>query len=372
MIHTKVSPGRLWFFPSSISGAIRLSLITSFLLSLLMTLIHLMSTINRDALPAPEHPPLDDLVPDFFFLRFGLDGFLFTFLAGFGLLVINLIPQKEYSFGTRSFYVSLGERIAISFLFVVLFQWFHFLFFELVFKPPFEIGFNGLLITKNLSLLTIAVLFGELLRLLGEQQKQRLELERIKKENLETRYNAMAAQINPHFFFNSLNSLSALVREGDKEPALKYIDGLSGIFRYVLQSSQKGLVPLTEEIEFFNAYRYLLGIRFEGKLFFDIDINDQPIYYLPVLSLQLLIENVIKHNMVSRSSPLTICIRIEDDSLVVSNPIRPKLGKAEPESGFGLANLARRVKILTGQSLCYSGIKGAFVVKVPMLKTSQS
>lgn len=337
-----------------------------------MTLIHLMSTLNRDEWPRPEHPPIEEFLPDFLFIRFGLDGFLFTFLAGFGLLVINLLPHKEYRIGERRFHISLGERVALSFLFVALFQWFHYLFFDLFFTPVFaRRGFNGMLITKNLSLLTIAVLFGELLRLLGQQQKHRLELERIKKENLETRYNAMAAQINPHFFFNSLNSLAGLVREGEKEPALKYIDGLSGIFRYVLQSSQKGLVPLKEELEFFNAYRYLLGIRFEGKLFFDIELPGQQDYYLPVLSLQPLIENVIKHNVVSGSMPLSITIRIENDHLVVSNPIRPKLDQSEPESGFGLENLASRVKILTGQSLFYSQGNGAFVVKIPMLKAEQ-
>lgn len=359
-----------WSFQSSISGVILLSAITALLLSLFINLIHLVSSLNTNLPPHPDIPFRDKLSPEFFFIRFIIDGFLFTFLAGFILFFINLLPDKNYHLWGKHYRISFSERLIFSILFVVIFQLAHLLFFEFYLSPEFpRRGFNGMLITKNLTLLIIALLFGELLRLLFQQQRTRLEIEKIKKENIQTQYNAIAAQINPHFFFNSLNSLSALVREEKKDSSLKYIDRLSEIFRYILQSSQKCLVPLKEEINFLNAYRFLLGIRFEGKLFFDINVDQQyENHLLPVLSLQPLIENAIKHNVVSGANPFTIIITTTHNYLVLSNIIKPKLDKDQTGEGFGLSNLANRVMLLMGKELIISADENHFVVKVPLIK----
>lgn len=382
----------LWSYQSSLLKIILLSAIAALLLSLFMNAIHLMSALNLDL-----QPPRPGFLPnkswrDDFIIRFIFDGLLFTFLVGFSLFFINLLPNNQYKYGLMTFRYGFKERVIISIIMVMLFQLLHFWIFDKYFlfnnprggvpdllmekgKLPFENGgrfvfrINGMIITKNLSLLLIALLFGEMLRLFIQQQKSKLEIEHIKKENIQTQYNAIAAQINPHFFFNSLNSLSALVREENRDSALKYIEELSLIFRYVLKSSQKGLVPLEEEMDFLNAYRFLLGIRFEGKLFFNIEKDCyQASYALPVLSLQPLIENAIKHNVISIKAPLILNIGIAEDCLVVSNLIKPKVDYNQIKGGFGLKNLFNRVKILTGKDLIVTQTSEVFEVRVPLIK----
>ena len=98
----------------------------------------------------------------------------------------------------------------------------------------------------------------------------KLEYEQLKTEKLQNSYNALMGQINPHFFFNSLNGLNALIQSGEKQQTLAYLDELSNVFRYILQSNKKELVTLAEELQFVKAYTYLLSVRYEGKLFFSI------------------------------------------------------------------------------------------------------
>ena len=111
-----------------------------------------------------------------------------------------------------------------------------------------------------------------LLHLLDKKQEMKLEYEKIKVEKLQNSYNALMGQINPHFFFNSLNGLDSLIRTGEQEKPLEYLEGLSNVFRYILQSDHKTLVTLNEELNFVNAYTYLLSVRYENKLFFSIQV----------------------------------------------------------------------------------------------------
>lgn len=111
-------------------------------------------------------------------------------------------------------------------------------------------------------------------------------------------------QINPHFFFNSLNGIQSLVRKGNDDDTLLYVSQLSDIFRYILQSDRKGLVTLDEELEFIRAFRHVMEVRFKGKLAFEIDVPAKKRRLrLPVLSLLPLVENVTVHNMIDSGSP---------------------------------------------------------------------
>lgn len=105
------------------------------------------------------------------------------------------------------------------------------------------------------------------------KQQMKLEYEQLKTEKLQNSYNALMGQINPHFFFNSLNGLNALIQSGEKQQTLAYLDELSNVFRYILQSNKKELVTLAEELQFVKAYTYLLSVRYEGKLFFSIQAD---------------------------------------------------------------------------------------------------
>lgn len=223
-------------------------------------------------------------------------------------------------------------------------------------------------ISQNIFVLLIIMLSIFLLHLLDKKQEMKLEYEKIKVEKLQNSYNALMGQINPHFFFNSLNGLDSLIRTGEQEKPLEYLEGLSNVFRYILQSDHKTLVTLNEELNFVNAYTYLLSVRYENKLFFSIQVAEPCLpKKLPILSLLPLIENAVKHNIISMQHPLRIEIyTVSESLLVVSNPIQPKM-EDYVCSGIGLKNLQGRYLMLTGENIYIEKSNGYFKVFLPLL-----
>lgn len=235
--------------------------------------------------------------------------------------------------------------------------------------PPFHIP----MLTEHLFITFVVSLTVLLIRLLNSKQKMQLEYEQLKSEKLQTSYNALMGQINPHFFFNSLNGLSSLINTGDKEKTLTYLNELSEIFRYILQSNKREMVTLAEELQFTKAYTYLLSVRYEGKLFFSIQADKSCfLLTLPILSILPLIENAVKHNIISRQYPLQIDIYTNADNyLVVSNHIQPK-SEDSTGNGIGLKNLWGRYQLLTGKDILISNRKEYFKVSLPLLNPSSN
>ena len=226
--------------------------------------------------------------------------------------------------------------------------------------------FDYMLLLKCSFAVAVSMLYGWVYVLNSKQQAVVMENERLKNENLTTRYNMLVGQINPHFFFNSLNSLAMLVREKHDEKALTYIDQLSYTFRYIIQNGQSTLMTLDEELKFVEAYSYLFKIRYADKLFFDIDIEEKyRTWTLPALSLQPLIGNAVKHNTITRSKPFHISIRTEQGWLVVANPKVPKI-EPEPSTGIGLENLRNRWHLITGRDIEIIDTDKEFVVRMPL------
>ena len=226
--------------------------------------------------------------------------------------------------------------------------------------------FDYMLLLKCSFAVAVSMLYGWVYVLNSKQQAVVMENERLKNENLTTRYNMLVGQINPHFFFNSLNSLAMLVREKHDEKALTYIDQLSYTFRHIIQNGQSTLMTLDEELKFVEAYSYLFKIRYADKLFFDIDIEEKyRTWTLPALSLQPLIGNAVKHNTITRSKPFHISIRTENGWLVVANPKVPKL-EPEPSTGIGLENLCNRWHLITGRDIEIIDTDKEFVVRMPL------
>lgn len=226
--------------------------------------------------------------------------------------------------------------------------------------------FDYMLLLKCSFAVVVSMLYGRIYVLISQRQAVVVENERLKNENLTTRYNMLVGQINPHFFFNSLNSLAMLVRERQDGKALTYIDQLSYTFRYIIQNGQSALMTLDEELKFVEAYSYLFKIRYADKLFFDIDVD--PAYRnwkLPALSLQPLIGNAVKHNTITRSNPFHITIRTDGAWLEVSNPKIPKL-EPEPSTGIGLENLRNRWLLITGQRIVVIDDGETFRVRMPL------
>ena len=228
--------------------------------------------------------------------------------------------------------------------------------------------FDYMLLLKCSFAVAVSMLYGWVYVLNSKQQAVVMENERLKNENLTTRYNMLVGQINPHFFFNSLNSLAMLVREKHDDKALTYIDQLSYTFRYIIQNGQSTLMTLDEELKFIEAYSYLFEIRYADKLFFDIDVDDKyRSWTLPALSLQPLIGNAVKHNTIPRSKPFHISIRTEQGWLVVANPKVPKI-EPEPSTGIGLENLRNRWHLITGRDIEIIDTDKEFVVRMPLQK----
>jgi Putative regulator of cell autolysis len=229
--------------------------------------------------------------------------------------------------------------------------------------------FTGMLLFQFVITCLLCTFIGYFFIMYTESNEKEKQIERLKAENLQSLCNALVNQINPHFFFNSLNSVSALVREDKKEKTLEYINKLSGVFRYILHSSDRvGLTSLNEELNFVEAFRYTLEVRYENKLKFHFHIDDKKRNMkLPVLSLLPVIENVVKHNVIDSYNPMEITLSTNvHNELVIVNPIHEKLDAGE-SSGIGLENLSKRFELLTGKNIKIEKEKGLFTVYLPLL-----
>lgn len=239
---------------------------------------------------------------------------------------------------------------------------------SILFSPKQE-WYSGMLLFQFLVMLLFCTLIGHVSHLYEEQRKKEQEIEKLKVENLQSRYDALSNQINPHFFFNSLNGLSAVIRRKNTENALEYVNKLSDVFRYILQSDKKGLVTLGEELEFVNAFRYMMEIRLANKLVFNINVSDDmKKRKLPVLSLLPLIENVVVHNIIDSEHQMevNICLN-QQEELSISNPVFPKLTPPET-NGIGLKNLENRFLLLVNKQIRIINDSHRFTVYLPLKK----
>ncbi|MCF0073551.1 sensor histidine kinase [Dyadobacter sp. CY261] len=201
---------------------------------------------------------------------------------------------------------------------------------------------------------------------LMEWRKTAIEAEQLKAERFASQYQSLKDQLNPHFLFNSLNVLSNLVYE-NPDTSAKFIRQLSRIYRYVLDVQQEELVPLEKEMEFAENYLALQKIRFEEGLVYHIHVGENVRGSLPPLSLQLLLENAIKHNVASKQQPLVIEIRLVGDELIVENNLQPRSSLPEESAGVGLANVSKRYELLSDKKIAVLNNGNTFTVKLPIL-----
>jgi two-component system LytT family sensor kinase len=196
-----------------------------------------------------------------------------------------------------------------------------------------------------------------------------IQAEKLKAEMMVYKYESLRNQINPHFLFNSLNVLSDLVYD-DQATAVKFIRQLSDLFRYVLDSRDKELVPLRDEMEFIRSYIFLLQSRFEEKLEIIIDVKPDTTDYIVPMTLQLLIENAVKHNEVSETYPLRITVRKNNDYLEVTNGLRPK-NVGDDSKKTGLKNIVQQYAFFCDRPIEVLPTEEQFMVRIPILKLSE-
>jgi len=238
-----------------------------------------------------------------------------------------------------------------------------------IYSPEFldkrELFFSSLIsyFIIQLNLLLIA----RVVNLNLEYQKDIFEKEQIKQRALQHQLQALRTQVNPHFLFNALNSLNALIRQ-KSDNALTFVDKLSYLLRSTLQQSDEDFITLKDELDYLDAYIFLQKERFGEK--FEVRINipqDWQTQMIPSFSLQLLIENSIKHNVISKRQPLEVEVYQEDHFLVVKNPIQIRKDNIE-STGTGLGNLSTRFSLLKKRKIEIINDGEYFIVKLPILE----
>lgn len=201
---------------------------------------------------------------------------------------------------------------------------------------------------------------------LMEWRNTAIEAEQLKSQQLESQNQSLIDQLNPHFLFNSLNVLTHLVYE-DADRSAAFIQQLSHIYRYVLDVQEEQLVSLERELEFAGSYLHLQKIRFGGSLHYSLPAVEDEGYFLPPLSLQLLLENAIKHNVVSEQHPLTIRIEKREKKLIVSNNLQLKINTEEHRGRIGLKNIVGRYGFLSTEVPTVQRSEAEFKVELPLL-----
>jgi len=198
-----------------------------------------------------------------------------------------------------------------------------------------------------------------------ENQHVSMELERIKNDNLSAQYELLKQQVNPHFLFNSLNTLKAMVENDDKE-AVDFILKLSNFYRFTLESRKLDLIHVNEEMEILNAYLFLQKARFDRGFTFESTLSHQALASLiPPFTLQLLVENCLKHNIVSMQKPLHIKVYEEDGKIIVANQKQLKTGT--DSTGVGLQNIDLRYQHLLKTPIDIIDDQKTFLVKLPLI-----
>ncbi|PZU86950.1 MAG: sensor histidine kinase [Chryseobacterium sp.] len=202
-----------------------------------------------------------------------------------------------------------------------------------------------------------------------ESSRLKREAENIKKDHLEARLYALQQQISPHFLFNALSTLRNIAQD---KTTKNYVVQFSNVFRYLLDANNSPLVFLKDEMVFTKSYLHILQERFENALNIHLDIPEKyNLYQLPPIAIQILIENAIKHNIVSLEEPLTISIFIDENNemLVIENTLQLKIS-VEESTGTGLKNIQERYLLLSQKKIHIEQIKNKFIVSIPLLKSS--
>ena len=236
-----------------------------------------------------------------------------------------------------------------------------------VFDCPF-------VISERLKTVKVATIFCmlilviyEFIYIYGQLQASVLEAQQFQTEHIKSQFEVLKSQIDPHFLFNSLNTLSAIISE-NQGLAVEFSENLSLVYRYILQNKDKEVVSLETELSFVESYIFLLKTRFEHSLTVNFTINKTAFNtFVPPLSLQMLVENAVKHNIISKEKPLHIEIYADNiNTLFVKNNYQPKIS-TKNSTKIGLNNIVKRYQYLTQQPVQVLNNEQHFMVALPLL-----
>ncbi len=244
------------------------------------------------------------------------------------------------------------------------------LYLMLGISPHFDFSHQKLLLAFGFRVNLFLQCINAIVFYMNKLKQTQLEAEQFKHNLIEAQFETLRNQINPHFLFNCFNVLSSLVYK-DADTASLFIAQLSRVYRYLLYNQEKRLVQLLDELAFIESYLYLLKIRFGDNLEIINTINDRhrPWYIAPAV-LQMLIENAIKHNVISKKFPLRITLSEEGGFIVVSNNLQEKAVK-EDSLRIGLNNITRRYRFLSTKPVEVLRSDSSFTVRIPLLEVQQ-
>jgi len=231
--------------------------------------------------------------------------------------------------------------------------------------------FDQFIYISGIRLVTLIIaiqMIKNMFDLLDERQKILIENEKLKLATLNAQFQSLKQQLNPHFLFNSLNTLKSMVKSNDVH-AEAFILRLSEIYRYILQNQHNDLVSIREELTILHAFIFMLKARFEESLIVTINVDDTILdsFRLPPFTMQLLIENATKHNIVSQTKPLYIEVyNVGKKHIVVKNSLQPKRN-IEESTGIGLDNINKRSTYLCGKGLEITKTADEFIVDIPII-----
>lgn len=274
-------------------------------------------------------------------------------LPGTQNLIRRSLAQLAVILSVKLVIISIGLPLLDALKFWNHSLGFHFYVYAYLITTPVELVITGIY---------------ELIYYFMQWKESVMVAEALKKENLQVQLDSLKNKVNPHFLFNSLNSLSYLMDE-DKKTAKQYLNELAAVYRNILDSNEKQLHSVEEELEFIRSYLYLLHTRYDAQLHEEISIAEKYLQRsIPPLTLQMLIENAVKHNIISANKPLMIKISSqENDTLIVSNNLQ-KINRPVPSNKIGLENIKSKYRLLNQPDVVVNETRECFQVILPLIK----
>lgn len=297
---------------------------------------------------------------------------LYSFTIAIGNGLVNDYLNKRYSWvedTKKRTILGVISTVIVNVILVFICNYINFILFQKQNVSEFFSGNMGFFnwFTINVALFISAILHAKgFVEAWKSSTKQEVVQQKLIAKSANAQFESLKNQLDPHFLFNSLNVLSSLIDENPGQ-AQRFTASMSKIYRYVLEQKDKELVTVEEEINFAKTYCDLLKTRFEDSVSFDFNVNEKDLKsYVVPLSLQLLLENCIKHNFATSSKPLHIKIYSENGNLFIENNLQQR-EQVKESAGIGLANIVQRYSLLTKQNVFIEKSATFFRVKIPIL-----
>lgn len=327
-------------------------------------------------------PVVAFLVPLLFFKETLEDGLL-AYLPKFG---VSLVYTMAYWFSVRGIFIFIRRKFPdykdtqkrtfytiglISVVFLLLCTILEFVHLTLnnIGQNPDITEFDYQVASGTVIALCATIY--ESVFLYSRWKQSAIETERLRRENVESQLQGLRDQVNPHFLFNSLNTLTYIIPE-DPDRAVRFVQMLSKVYRYILEIRDKQLITLDEELRFLEAYNFLLKERFGDNLHIHVDVPEYLYNHQVVpLSMQMLFENAIKHNVISTDKPLTINVFVENEHLVVSNNLQLKK-QVMTSTKVGLQNIKNRYAFFSENEVQIRSDADKFEVRLPLIRSAST